>query len=308
MQHTDVVAERDYTPLHSLDEAVELSAVDVALQHALGGGSKSVVQCAHLAHELCGVLLGYRRPQFTLCLRFLRLLARGPRVRGMNGRVGWGRWVRRLPYPARRPAGINGVRPGLVGLDRDVEQQPLAVELTRRAEFVCKLRVVCAGLRKRGCERVGPVGRRDERDQRRLRSRARWVMLGEQNRTSVRYRHGLDADVAAVDDGPHGAFGAAALHDAHGGGEVGAADRARGAGFPRAGIGGRWGSVGSRRRVHGLQEQRGLLTAVTQVRGRGACLSRGPQIPLHFSLDAVGRREGSLVGAFLSDGRLRVIG
>ena len=75
MQHTDVVAERDYTPLHSLDEAVELSAVDVALQHALGGGSKSVVQCAHLAHELCGVLLGYRRPQFTLCLRFLRLLA-----------------------------------------------------------------------------------------------------------------------------------------------------------------------------------------------------------------------------------------
>ena len=62
MQHTDVVAERDYTPLHSLDEAVELSAVDVALQHALGGGSKSVVQCAHLAHELCGVLLRYRRP------------------------------------------------------------------------------------------------------------------------------------------------------------------------------------------------------------------------------------------------------
>ena len=131
-------------------------------------------------------------------------------------------------------------------------------------------------------------------------------MLGDQHRTSVRYRHGLEAHVAAVEDAPHGAFGAAALHDAHGGGEVGAADRARGAGFPRAGIGGRWGSVGSRRRVHGLQEQR--VTALTQVRSRGACLSPDPQIPLHFSLDAVGRREGNLVGAFLSDGRLRVIG
>ena len=133
-------------------------------------------------------------------------------------------------------------------------------------------------------------------------------MLGDQNRTSVRYRHGLEAHVAAVEDAPHGAFGAAALHDADGCGEVGAAAGARGAVFPRVGNRGRWGSVGTRRRVHGLQEQRGLLTAVTQVRGRGACLSREPQIPLHFSLDAVGRREGSLVCAFQSDGRLRVIG
>ena len=132
-------------------------------------------------------------------------------------------------------------------------------------------------------------------------------MLGDQNRTSVRYRHGRDAHVAGVEDGPHGAIGAAALHDAHGGGEVCAARGASGAVFPRVGNRGRRGSAGTWRRVRGLQEQRGLVTAVTQVRGRGACHSRGPPNPLHFVLDAV-RREGSLVCAFQSDGRLRVIG
>ncbi len=133
-------------------------------------------------------------------------------------------------------------------------------------------------------------------------------MRGELNRTSGRYWHGLDAHAAAVDAGPHGTFGAAGLHDAHGGREVGAADRALGAGFPRAGIGGRWGSVGTRRRDLDLQEQRGLVTVVTQVRRRGGGLSRDPQISLHFRLDAVRRREGSAVRAFQSVGRLRVIG
>jgi hypothetical protein len=121
MHHTDLEAERGKTPLHATDEAVELSAVDVALQRALGGGCKSVVQCAHAEHELVDVLLGYERPQFSLSLRFLPLLARRPSVRGRHGRVGWGPWVRRLPYPARRPAAINGVRPVLFGLDGDVE-------------------------------------------------------------------------------------------------------------------------------------------------------------------------------------------